>query len=129
MEELEKLQTENKTLSVWIEAITDQKHGNGVRAKVVNFETASRNGRKFYSRICTATALLNGQKVLISAINKKSALSEALAIKEEFKLDNLKIKHQYIKHTAYIYQNELSQNPIVSVKTSRKYSGVLIFLQ
>ena len=37
--------------TVWIEAITDEKHGNGVRAKVVNFETASRNGEPFESMI------------------------------------------------------------------------------
>lgn len=37
--------------TVWIEAITDEKHGNGVRAKVVNFETASRNGEPFEAMI------------------------------------------------------------------------------
>jgi len=37
--------------TVWIEAITAEKHGNGVRAKVVNFETASRNGEPFEAMI------------------------------------------------------------------------------
>lgn len=37
--------------TVWIEAITDERHGNGVRAKVVNFETASRNGEPFEAMI------------------------------------------------------------------------------
>lgn len=37
--------------TVWIEAITDEKHGNGVRAKVVSFETASRNGEPFEAMI------------------------------------------------------------------------------
>lgn len=32
---------------VWVEAITDPKNGNGVKAKVVNFETAGRNGEPF----------------------------------------------------------------------------------
>lgn len=37
--------------TVWVEAITDEKYGNGVRAKVVNFETASRNGEPFEAMI------------------------------------------------------------------------------
>jgi len=32
---------------VWVEAITDPKNGNGVKAKVVDFNTASRNGEPF----------------------------------------------------------------------------------
>lgn len=32
---------------VWVEAITNPAHGKGTRAKIVNFETASRNGEPF----------------------------------------------------------------------------------
>ena len=41
----------------------------------------------------------------------------------------LKIKHQYIKDTDYIYQDELSECPIRDIKTTRKYIGTLVFLQ
>lgn len=36
---------------VWVEAETNMKKGKGVKAKVVNFETASRNGEPFYDMI------------------------------------------------------------------------------
>jgi hypothetical protein len=36
---------------VWVEAITNPEKGKGVRAKVVSFETASRNGEPFESMI------------------------------------------------------------------------------
>lgn len=32
---------------IWIEAVTDFKNGNGVKAKIVDFKTASRNGEPF----------------------------------------------------------------------------------
>ena len=37
--------------TVWIEAITDSKHGNGVKATVVKYETASRKGEPFEQMI------------------------------------------------------------------------------
>lgn len=37
--------------TIWVECITDMVHGNGVKAKVVNFETASRNGEPFEENI------------------------------------------------------------------------------
>ena len=36
---------------VWVEAITNPEHGKGVRAKVVDFKTASRNGEPFDAMI------------------------------------------------------------------------------
>jgi hypothetical protein len=36
---------------IWVEAITNPERGKGVRAKVVNFETASRNGEPFEAMI------------------------------------------------------------------------------
>jgi hypothetical protein len=36
---------------VWIEAVTDPRHGKGVSAKVVTYETASRNGEPFEQMI------------------------------------------------------------------------------
>jgi hypothetical protein len=36
---------------IWVECVTDPKNGNGVRAKVVDFETASRNGEPFEAMI------------------------------------------------------------------------------
>lgn len=37
--------------TVWIEAVTNPEHGKGVSAKVVTFETASRNGEPFEAMI------------------------------------------------------------------------------
>ena len=36
---------------IWVEAITNPEHGKGVRAKVVDYETASRNGQPFEDMI------------------------------------------------------------------------------
>lgn len=33
--------------TVWLEAVVDQNHGKGIKHKIVNFETASRNGEPF----------------------------------------------------------------------------------
>lgn len=36
---------------IWMEAITNPKHGAGIKAKVVSYETASRNGEPFESMV------------------------------------------------------------------------------
>ena len=87
------------------------------------------NGRNFFSRLITAEAIYKGKKVLIASNDKKNALSEISKLKELFGFQNLKVEHQYRKDTIYVYQNELSENPIIGVKTFRKYSGALVSLQ
>jgi hypothetical protein len=37
--------------TIWVEAITNPEHGKGIRAKIVTFETASRNGEPFEAMI------------------------------------------------------------------------------
>src|SRR3990167_6661723 len=37
--------------TVWVEAITNSIHGQGIKAKIVTFETASRNGEPFEQMI------------------------------------------------------------------------------
>ena len=94
------------------------------------FFSKGRNwGCNFGSRLITAMAIKEGKKVMICSVDKKSTLREISFIKDFIPELKLKIKHQYIKDTDYIYQDELSECPIRDIKTTRKYIGTLVFLQ
>lgn len=51
LEFVHKCDTEYGFNTIWVEAVTNPKHGKGVKAKVVNYLTASRNGEPFEASI------------------------------------------------------------------------------
>lgn len=105
--------------TIWIEAITDEKHGNGVRAKVVNFETASRNGEPFEAMI--AKHGLPNVKMAICTRELKSYAIKAYARQIKFlnyktaigiradEIDRIQADH---KKKGFIY-------PLVSLGTTK----------
>ena len=105
--------------TLWVEAITDPNHGKGVGAKVVTFETASRNGEPFEAMI--AKHGLPNVRMSICTRELKNYAIKAYARQIKFK--NYKtaigIRADEIDRIQADYQKKGFIYPLVSLGTTK----------
>jgi hypothetical protein len=73
-------------------------------------------------------ALMTGEKVLVCSETKEKAIAIIENIKMLYELDNINYEHKYSKDRILIFENEMSDESRVSVKTTKKYIGTLCYM-